>query len=165
MQKNCCLLCKTILKVTYLIIILWISLEKGECFEFNHSLGCVCPTLYMIRFLDRVYHFSLVIYYHCSHHNLNWESALINVIRKETNKTLVNTDSQYSDSSVIALKQSDEACIAVGRYVSEGNPFCFPITQYVTQYDLVTDLKEDNSLTKISGFVILWPAVDESNYN
>ena len=46
-----CLLFKTILKVTYLIIILWISLEKGECFDFNHSLGCVYPTLYIIRLL------------------------------------------------------------------------------------------------------------------
>ena len=35
------LLCKTILKVSYLLIILWISLEKGECFDFNHSLECV----------------------------------------------------------------------------------------------------------------------------
>ena len=42
-----CLLCKTILKVSYLIIILWIALEKGECFDFNHSLGCVYPTLYI----------------------------------------------------------------------------------------------------------------------
>ena len=37
-----------ILKVRYLIIILWISLKKGECFGFNHSLGCVYPTLYII---------------------------------------------------------------------------------------------------------------------
>ena len=37
--KMLCLLCKTILKVRYLINILWISLEKGECFDFNHPLG------------------------------------------------------------------------------------------------------------------------------
>ena len=24
---------------------LWVSLEKGECFDFNHSLGCFYPTL------------------------------------------------------------------------------------------------------------------------
>ena len=35
--------------VSYLIIILWITLEKGECFDFNHSLGCVYPTLYTSR--------------------------------------------------------------------------------------------------------------------
>ena len=35
------LLCKTDLKVSCLIIIPWITLEKGECFDFNHSLGCV----------------------------------------------------------------------------------------------------------------------------
>ena len=29
-QKFLCLLCKTILKVRYLIIILWVSMEKGE---------------------------------------------------------------------------------------------------------------------------------------
>ena len=45
-EKFLCLLCNTILKVSYLIIILWITLEKGECFDFNHSLGCVYPTLY-----------------------------------------------------------------------------------------------------------------------
>ena len=62
-EKLLCLLCKTILKVSYLIIILWITLEKGECFDFNHSLGCVYPTLYIIRLLGRVYHFSLLICY------------------------------------------------------------------------------------------------------
>ena len=58
------LLC--LLKVSYLIIILWISLKKGQCFDFNHSLGCVYPTLYIIRLLGRVYLFSLVICYYCS---------------------------------------------------------------------------------------------------
>ena len=29
----------------YLIIILLISLEKGECFDFNPSLECLYPTL------------------------------------------------------------------------------------------------------------------------
>ena len=61
-----CLLCKTILKIIYLIIILWISLENGECFDFNQSLGCVYPTLYIIRLLGRVYHFGLRICYPCS---------------------------------------------------------------------------------------------------
>ena len=44
-EKLLCLLCKTISKVSYLTIILWISLEKAECFDFIHSLGCVHPTL------------------------------------------------------------------------------------------------------------------------
>ena len=44
-----CLLCKTILKVRYLINILWISLEKGECFDFNHPLGFL---LYSIHHHD-----------------------------------------------------------------------------------------------------------------
>ena len=50
-EKLLCLSCKSILKVSYLIIILWISLEKGECFDFNHSLGCFYPPLYIIRLL------------------------------------------------------------------------------------------------------------------
>ena len=62
-EKLLCLLCKTILKVNYLIIILWIFLEKGGCFDFNHSLGCVYPTMYIIRLLCRFYHFSLLICY------------------------------------------------------------------------------------------------------
>ena len=62
-EKLLCLLCKTILKVSYLIIILWISFKMGDCFDFNHSLGCVYPTLYTIRLLGRVYHFSLLICY------------------------------------------------------------------------------------------------------
>ena len=45
-DKFLCLLCRTILKVSYLIIILWNTLEKRECFDFNDSLGCVYPTLY-----------------------------------------------------------------------------------------------------------------------
>ena len=65
-QKLLCVLCKTILKVRYLIITLWISLEKGECSESSHPLGCVCPTLYIIRPLGGVYHFSLLISYPCS---------------------------------------------------------------------------------------------------
>ena len=44
-------------------IILQFSLEKGECFDFNDSLGCVYPTLYIIRLLRRFYHFSLLICY------------------------------------------------------------------------------------------------------
>ena len=60
-------MCKTILKVRNLIIILWISLEKGEYFDFNHFLGCIYPTLYIItRFLGQAYHFSLLICYPCS---------------------------------------------------------------------------------------------------
>ena len=27
------------------------KIAKGECFDFNHSLGCVFPTLYIIRLL------------------------------------------------------------------------------------------------------------------
>ena len=65
-QKLLCLLCKTILEVRYLIIILWIFLEKGECFDFNHSLGSVHTTLYIIRLLGQVYHFSLLNCYPCS---------------------------------------------------------------------------------------------------
>ena len=62
-EKLLCLLCKVISKVSYLIIILWISLKKGECFDFNHSLVCVYPTLYISRRLCQVYHFSLLICY------------------------------------------------------------------------------------------------------
>ena len=42
MCRNCfvCFI-KTISKISYLIIILWISLEKGECFYFNYSLGSI----------------------------------------------------------------------------------------------------------------------------
>ena len=65
-EKLLCLSCKSILKVSYLIIILWISLEKGECFDFNHSLGCFYPPLYIIRLLGWVCHFSLLICYSCS---------------------------------------------------------------------------------------------------
>ena len=66
------LLCKTILlKISYLIIILWISLEKGECFDVNHSLRCAYPTLYNIRLLGRVYHFNFMICYPCSFNRWN----------------------------------------------------------------------------------------------
>ena len=41
-------------------------MEKGECFDFNHSLGCVYPTLYIVRLQSRVYHFSLQICYRYS---------------------------------------------------------------------------------------------------
>ena len=40
-----------------------------------------------------------------------------------------------------------------------------PIKKYVTQYDLVTDLNEDKSLTNIINIVVLCPFVNESNYN
>ena len=60
------LLCKTILKVSYLIIVLWSSLEKETCFDSSYSLGCVYPTLYVIRLLGWVYLFSLLICYPCS---------------------------------------------------------------------------------------------------
>ena len=49
-----------------MVIILWISLEKGECFHFNHSLGCVYHTLYIIRLLGWVYHLRWLICYPCS---------------------------------------------------------------------------------------------------
>ena len=42
-EKLLCLLCKIILKISYLMIILWISLKKGERFDLNHSLGSVYP--------------------------------------------------------------------------------------------------------------------------
>ena len=45
------------LKVSYLIITLWISLGKREC---------VYPTMYIIRLLGRFDHFSLLICYYCS---------------------------------------------------------------------------------------------------
>ena len=61
-EKLLCLLCKTISKVSYLIIILWISSEKGEYFDFNRSLGCVYP---IIRLLGRVYYFNLLIFNSC----------------------------------------------------------------------------------------------------
>ena len=35
------MLCKTISKVRYVIIILWISLERGDCFDLNRSFGCL----------------------------------------------------------------------------------------------------------------------------
>ena len=57
-------------KVSCLVIVLWISLEKGECFDFIHSLGCVYPTLNISRTLGGVYHFSLLIFYTCSLSNL-----------------------------------------------------------------------------------------------
>ena len=37
-EKLVFLLCKALLKVSYLIITLWISLEKVKCFDSNH--GC-----------------------------------------------------------------------------------------------------------------------------
>ena len=49
------------LKSEFLIIFMWICLEKGECFNLNHSLGCP-PYLYnIIRLLGQIYHFSLLI--------------------------------------------------------------------------------------------------------
>ena len=38
MHRNCCTLCKSNYK-DCLIIVLWISLKKGVCFNLNHSLG------------------------------------------------------------------------------------------------------------------------------
>ena len=52
-EKLFCLLCKAVLKVSYLIITLWISLEKLKCFDSNHSLGCNNQS------------FSLLIWYPC----------------------------------------------------------------------------------------------------
>ena len=54
---------KTILKVTYLIIILWISLEKLE-FWFQSLFRVFYPTLHSRE--GRVYHFSLLICDPCS---------------------------------------------------------------------------------------------------
>ena len=44
------------------MIVLWFSLEKGEFFYLNHSLGC--STLYITRLLGQVYHLSLLVCYH-----------------------------------------------------------------------------------------------------
>ena len=63
-HRNC--VCHERLYSQYLIIILWISLEKGECFNLN-NLQAVCPTLQIfIRLLGRFYHCSLLIRYPCS---------------------------------------------------------------------------------------------------
>ena len=40
--------------------------KGGECFNLNHSLGCLLYCINIIRLLDRVYHFSLLICYPCS---------------------------------------------------------------------------------------------------
>ena len=40
-QKLLCLMCKAISKVSYRTIVLWIALEKGERFYFNHTLRCL----------------------------------------------------------------------------------------------------------------------------
>ena len=37
---------------------------------FNHPLGCVNPTLYIIRLFERVYHFRFLICYPCLFINL-----------------------------------------------------------------------------------------------
>ena len=47
--------------------------NRTKCFDFNHSLGCVYPTLYIIRLLCRVYHFSLLICYPSSSHTKHYE--------------------------------------------------------------------------------------------
>ena len=52
-EKLVFLLCKALLKVSYLIITLWISLEKVKYFDSNHSLGC------------NNHSFSLLIWYPC----------------------------------------------------------------------------------------------------
>ena len=59
---------------------MWISLEKGECFDFNHCLGCVYPALYIIRVLCRVYHSSLLICYPCSSQYLTRHQEWVNEI-------------------------------------------------------------------------------------
>ena len=65
-QKLVCLLRKTILINSQVSEHYFMDfLEKGECFGLTHSLGCVYPTLYIIRLLGRVYHFSLLICYPC----------------------------------------------------------------------------------------------------
>ena len=65
-QKLVCLLRKTILINSQVSEHYFMDfLEKRECFGLTHSLGCVYPTLYIIRLLGRVYHFSLLICYPC----------------------------------------------------------------------------------------------------
>ena len=49
-----------------LIIILWIFLENGECFNFNDSSGCAYPTLNIMRLLGQVYRLRLLVCYPCS---------------------------------------------------------------------------------------------------
>ena len=63
-QKLVCLLRKTILINSQVSEHYFMDfLEKGECFGLTHSLGCVYPTLYIIRLLGRVYHFTFLICY------------------------------------------------------------------------------------------------------
>ena len=55
-QNLLCLLCKSILINSQVSEHYFMDfLEKGECFDLNHSLGCAYPTLYIIRLLGRVY--------------------------------------------------------------------------------------------------------------
>ena len=57
------LLFKTISKVRFQITGLWISMKKGECFDYNHSLGSFPFLFIKIRLLHHVYYFSLLICY------------------------------------------------------------------------------------------------------
>ena len=58
--------------VVSVMYVLWISLEKGECFNLNHSLGCLPYCINIIRPLGRVYHFSWLICYPCSCSSCNF---------------------------------------------------------------------------------------------
>ena len=53
MHRNCCALCKSNYK-DCLIIVLWISLKKGVCFNLNHSrvsaLLCRSPVDLQVKF-------------------------------------------------------------------------------------------------------------------
>ena len=63
MHRNCCVFCIKLFQKT--IIILWLSLEKGECFDFNDSLQCLWPSLYTNTLQRKVSHFSLLTCYPC----------------------------------------------------------------------------------------------------
>ena len=54
------------LKVSCLIIILQIYLEKREYFDFHHSLECINFTIWVIRLPGWEYYFTLSICYSCS---------------------------------------------------------------------------------------------------
>ena len=78
MHENCCICSlKTILKVR--------DHHYSDDFDdLNNYLRCVYPTLYIIRLLSRVYHFSLLICYSCSSGIIkNTENYLVETIIKK----------------------------------------------------------------------------------
>ena len=66
MHRNCCVCyVKFNSKFRYLNINLQITLEKGECFNFNHFLVCYLYSMHHIKLLGQVYLLSLLIFYPC----------------------------------------------------------------------------------------------------